>query len=301
MKPYSFTFSAMTVPCDILLYERSQAAANELAQAIFSSTKRLESRYNFHDAKSWLSKAVNEASGGYPVPNRHIPKTRKIRLDNEGLRVFRKIRHLSEATEGLFDVTVGTLTRAAKLLPHHSKAELEEMLGTAMGLDAWSVKGSELHIYHPETRFDLGGVIKEYAVDEAASLVRSASGGSVISYGGDMRVSGRKPNGDFLKVGIRNPQNTDSILASLAVEDVGIATSGNYERSVLIGGQRSTHIIGARLSHAVQSATVIGESALESGVYSTVLMINPEHTLPNHLQQILVDHHGKLYGNVNAA
>ncbi|MGB0504218.1 MAG: FAD:protein FMN transferase, partial [Thalassolituus sp.] len=105
MKCFQYQFSAMTTPCQITLYDRSELHAKDIAQTIFARTKELEKKYNFHNAASWLSTHIN----GRP--------SNRITLDNESARVLADVWSMSQTTQGLFDITVGTLKQAAKKHP----------------------------------------------------------------------------------------------------------------------------------------------------------------------------------------
>jgi thiamine biosynthesis lipoprotein len=57
---------------------------------------------------------------------------------------------------------------------------------------------------------------------------------------------------------------------------MAVATSGNYERFVMIDGTRYTHIIDPRTGHpvaGVAGVTVIGPSAAEADALSTALFV----------------------------
>lgn len=287
LRPYRFQFAAMTVPCEILLYEQSAQRAQQLAQLIHHNTCALERRYNFHNAGSWLSRTINQRTQN------------AIPLENLDYQLLQQVRTLSTATQGAFDITVGTLTLAAKHQPDKSRASLTSTLQQSMGLDSWWLDNGKLHFHDSHTCFDLGGVIKEYAVDQAIEIAQQAKGGCLISFGGDMRVIGRKPTGEPIKVGIKDPEDPQKILLAISVENVAITTSGNYERSTIMGGQEHEHILSNGTStHQVISATVLMDSVLAAGAYSTALMINPQLALPAEADVILINQNKQIFSTL---
>ncbi|PIE43537.1 MAG: thiamine biosynthesis protein ApbE [Gammaproteobacteria bacterium] len=287
-QPHRFQFAAMTVPCEISILGGLRTTAETVAKSIHQSTKSLERTYNFYSDDSWLSRELNQRGAS------------RVRLNPEQIRLFQRVRDLSELTAGLFDPTIGTIKLASWDRPDASRTQLVGELEPAMGLDSWQLDGDYLVFRDTRTAFDLGGVIKEYAVDVAASLASQAGVNCLINFGGDMHVKGRKPNGDYVAIGVKDPLSPDRVLCTLAVENAGLTTSGFYERTVTIGGEQGTHIIGNRQtkSASILSATVIAPSTLEAGVFSTALMLDPALTVPEHIQYIVVGEGRKIYSNL---
>lgn len=290
LQPFRFQFIAMTVPCELLIIDDNRQRAEQLAQQAHARTRQLEKKYNFHQPDSWLSRVLNRRSGS------------RVKLDAETRQLLGQVYQLSEKTAGVFDITVGTLNHAARRNPEASLDALKQTLAPTMGLNAWHLEGRYLHCEHPETCFDLGGVVKEFAVDEAAQIVQKARGGSLVSFGGDMRMAGHKADGSPFTIGVRDPHNTQANLATLAIENASVATSGSYERQQTFGGEAHDHILArddAASSRAL-STTVIADSALEAGIYATSLMLQPTLNVPSGLKHLIVTKDRKIYSNINA-
>ena len=109
---YSHSFSAMTVPCQLLLTGECTADLTTAALAVEQNTKRLENKYNFYQQDSWLNSVIN---------NRQLAS---VVLDKETAQVLTSVRQLSEATLGCFDITVGTLKRTAMRYPDMTHQQL---------------------------------------------------------------------------------------------------------------------------------------------------------------------------------
>lgn len=285
---HRFQFVAMTVPCEISVLGGTSDTAGSLAKMIHRSAKVLERTYNFYSQDSWLHCAVNHRSSTH------------VNLNQEQLGIFQRMRDLCVRTNGLFDPTIGSVKQVSRQRPEESRENLLKELKPAMGLDAWSLDGDQLVFHDDRTAFDLGGVIKEYAVDVAASLASDKGLSCMINYGGDMYIKGRKPNGDYIAIGVKDPLSTDKVLCSLAVENAGLTTSGFYERTVTIGGVDGAHIIGHKKSDLpdILSATVIAPSTLEAGVFSTALMLDPTLFVPDHIQYVVVGKGRQIYSNL---
>lgn len=123
--------------------------------------------------------------------------------------------------------------------------------------DVWSVPGG----------FDPSGLVKGWAIERAGTLLRRAGiRDYAINGGGDIAVRGMAPHGGPWRVGIRHPGRPDAVVMVLDLTDVGIATSGAYER----GGHVVDPHTGTPAS-AVASATVIGPDLGVADAYATAL------------------------------
>lgn len=116
-------------------------------------------------------------------------------------------------------------------------------------------------IVRPDGKIDPSGIVKGWAVKNAADILRKAGYERFyIDAGGDAEIVGVN-----WKWGIRNPFNKQQIVKVLVLSDCGIATSGTYER-----GQHIYDPIGknAEISDIV-SITIIGPNVYEADKFST--------------------------------
>ncbi|HEY2669773.1 MAG TPA: FAD:protein FMN transferase [Rugosimonospora sp.] len=83
--------------------------------------------------------------------------------------------------------------------------------------DAWAVPGG----------FDPSGLVKGWAIDRAAVLLRAAGiDDYAITSGGDWLVRGNGPRGGAWRVGVADPDNPLRVLATVQLTDGAVATSG---------------------------------------------------------------------------
>ena len=155
--PFIHRFQAMTVVCEVQIYEA--ADAKNIVAMIESNTRRLEGKYNFYSQSSWLNQSINQR------------KTSTVILDDESHTVFEVVRRLVDGTRGIFDPTVGTVKSLINKTPELDKSTAYESAKHFMGPKAWSIAEHTLTVPALETQFDLGGVIKEFAVDQALVLL----------------------------------------------------------------------------------------------------------------------------------
>jgi thiamine biosynthesis lipoprotein len=120
---------------------------------------------------------------------------------------------------------------------------------------------------------DPSGLVKGWALDQAASMLREAGAVNfAIGAGGDVIVAG-SPDGDTAwRVGIQHPSRRDRVAMVLAVTDAGVATSGRYERG--------DHIIDPRTGRPAvgwMSCSVVHERlALADGYATAALVLGAE-------------------------
>ncbi len=124
-----------------------------------------------------------------------------------------------------------------------------------------------------EPVLDPNAYAKGWIVGRALRLARQRGARNiVVNAGGDVVVAGLDADSPMCRVGIRHPHNPQAVVATLAVRDCAIATSGTYER----GG----HIRQDTASKAPASVTVMGPDlgiadALSTAVFSQGAMIPP--------------------------
>ena len=109
-------------------------------------------------------------------------------------------------------------------------------------------------------RLDPSGLVKGWAVDQAAALLDAAgcrrfcidAGGDLVLRGGPWRV------------GIRHPHHRRKLAAAIAVSDAAVATSGTYERGAHIVDPRT-----GRPATDALSVTVVGPDLATADAYAT--------------------------------
>ncbi len=256
----------MTTPCELTLYSNSKSKADTIAQLILKEAKRLEKKYNYFDADSYLSQINQRLTNG---------------LDSETKNILQRTKQYYKATDGVFDVTVATIK---DIFREASSIEVLEQQKAALmpyvGCEHFSIKREKIHFDNDFTKIDLGGFVKEYAIDQAVKILRKHKiKAALINFGGDIYALGKKPTGEKFKVGISDPTDKQKHIKQFELEDQALTTSASYERNYTIAKQTFSHIIDTGNSATKPlSVTVISNNCVESGVYSTSLMLEPTLT-----------------------
>jgi len=259
-------FRAMGSPCEIQLFAATEAQARHAVDLVVADIERLEARYSRYRDDSLLS-AINRvaASGG------------AITVDAETASLLDYAQACHVQSDGLFDITSGVLRRAWRFdeprLP--DPAEVERLL-ERVGWDRLIWTRPELSFPTPGLEIDFGGIVKEYAADRAAALCLEAGlARGAINLGGDIRVLGPRADGSPWRVGIRHPRNKDTAL-TIPLARGALASSGDYERCVVIDGVHYSHILNPKTGAPVRglaSVSVVADLCVVAGSASTIAML----------------------------
>lgn len=125
---------------------------------------------------------------------------------------------------------------------------------------------------------DLGAVAKGLAIDLAARELSDCPGFAVDA-GGDLYVHGMNPDGTPWRVGIRHPRQPEELLAIVAVSDLAVCTSGDYERLAEDPGD-GHHLVDPRSGASVRSVASVTSLAptamLADALGTAAFVLGPE-------------------------
>lgn len=242
---------------------------DEIWPAVRTLLQDFEQRYSRYRPDSLVS-----------MINRRAGSKRFTAVDEETQALLDFADQLWRASEGLFDITSGPLRRAWQFQGIGS-AEPEH-IASALELVGWHhVQREAASILLPleGMEIDLGGLVKEYAVDSAIRLMRDAGVRSaMLELAGDVGVLGSQANGHPWQIGVRDPFESGSI-CTLNLADSSVATSGSYERKLNFSGKDYGHLLDPRSGWPTEgpvSVSVIGQSCLIAGAISTVACLHEE-------------------------
>jgi thiamine biosynthesis lipoprotein len=188
--------------------------------------------------------------------------------------VLQVSRRIHRACRGLFDPTIGAVTRLWDFWEDAGVPPEDSILAAIaqVDLERYLAGDGDRHFV-----FDVGGVAKGLAVDRAAAKLRSLGFRSgIINAGGDLALIGRRHDGEPWRIAIRHPRRPGEFLGYLDLEDVAVATSGDYEQYFIHQGKRYHHILDpttgmpGRLSNSV---TVVASGSCLSDALATGLFL----------------------------
>lgn len=116
-------------------------------------------------------------------------------------------------------------------------------------------------------RIDPSGLVKGYAIHEAANLLRKKGYNNFyIEIAGDIEVAGSNQVKEPWQVGIENPFNRQEIIKVVYLQDKGIATSGTYIR-----GQHIYDPVTKKDADEIASISVIASNVYEADRFATAV------------------------------
>ncbi|HEU4428502.1 MAG TPA: FAD:protein FMN transferase [Myxococcota bacterium] len=264
------SFKAMGSPCELRLYgERVRVA--EAARAAQAEVARLEAKYSRYRDDS-LASRINRSAGD---PG-------GIRVDDETARLLDYAATAWRESEGRFDITSGILRRVWSFKTGRvpARAEVAALL-PLIGWDKVVWQRPRIALPLRGMELDFGGYVKEYAADLVAAKCRELGvRHGLVDLGGDLAAVGPHPDGRPWRIGVRDPRKPERALAQLALFAGGIATSGDYERCMVVGGVRYGHILDPRSgwpARGLASVSVIADACLVAGTLTTCAMLRGAH------------------------
>jgi len=203
--------------------------------------------------------------------------------------VIEKSLQISKISGGAFDITVGPLVNLWGFGPE----EREELIPTEkeiqerkklVGYDNLEVQFSPpaLKKKIPEMYCDLAAIAKGYAVDKVGEyLENNQIKNYIIDIGGEVKVSGKNHLGASWKIGIATPDDQYGIQKVILLENMAVATSGDYRNYFEKDGKRYSHTIdphsGRPITHQLASVTVIHDSCMVAdGLATAIDVLGPD-------------------------
>jgi thiamine biosynthesis lipoprotein len=263
-----YRFKAMGSPCELRLYgERAERAA----RAAHDQVSRLEAKFSRYREDS-LASRINASAGDLAG----------VEVDSETARLLDYAATAWRESGGRFDVTSGILRRAWNFKSGRvpGRAEVSALL-PLVGWDKLAWRAPRLVLPLRGMEIDFGGYVKEYAADLAAAKCRELGvRHGLIDLGGDLAAIGPHPDGRPWRIGVRDPRAPERALLQLALTRGGVATSGDYERCMVVDGVRYGHILDPRSGWPVRglaSVTVTADACLVAGTLTTSAMLRGEN------------------------
>ncbi len=161
-------------------------------------------------------------------------------------------------------VAIHTARQAAPRTMHES-LELDRLTGRAR-------KRAPLQL-------DLCGIAKGFAVDRmAAVLQQHGVQHALVALDGELRAVDSQASGVPWAVALERPEaGHRAVRGVIELQDLAVATSGDYRRFLEVGDQRLSHTMDARraapVNNAVASVTVLARTCMLADAWATALLV----------------------------
>lgn len=238
-----------------------------------------------------------------------------VKVDQEVFDLVERSLRISKLTQGAFDITYGSMDKSLwnfdKDMTSLPDEETARSMVRLINFRNVILDRTLRTVFLKEKgmRIGFGGIGKGYAAEMAKEVMRKSGVKSgVVNAAGDLTVWGKQPNGELWTVGIADPDKKHLPFASLKLTDTSVATSGNYEKYVVIGGKRYSHTIDPKTGYPVRgikSVTIICHNAEIADAMATPVMvmgIEAGIDLVNQLRGIaciVIDDHDNIYSSRN--
>lgn len=240
---------------------------------------------------------------------------RPVKVDKEVFSLIQRSIKLSQLTQGAFDISYGSIdknlwnfNKELKALPDAAIAKKAVHLINYRNIILDENNGT-VFLKEKGMRIGFGGIGKGYAADRAKCiLVQNGIDSGVVNAAGDLSAWGTQPSGKPWTIGVANPDMSSQVFSSIDISDKAIATSGNYEKFVIINGKKYSHTIDPKTGlpvSGIKSVTVISPNAEVADAMATPVMVMGVKVGLDLINQvkglacIIVDDSNKVYTSSN--
>ena len=192
--------------------------------------------------------------------------------------------HYYRFTGGAYDPTVAPLMKLWGFRRKRQTLPTAPEIADAMRKVGWN--RVKLNPERRSVRFpaegigiDFGGIAKGFALEKAMEILRRHGvRRAILDLGGNIGCIAPEKQEPF-RIGIRDPESPGGLLDTIEMRNLCVATSGNYERYVIIRGKQYAHIMDPRTGlpvSGVLSVTVVTPRGTDSDALSTAVFIRGE-------------------------
>lgn len=303
MNTYKQSMKLMGNHFEITVVSDNEAWANECIQLGVLEIKRIENVLSTL-LESSETNQINKFAGIQPV---------KVSL--EIIELIERSIKISKVTQGAFDLSYGSIDKKLwnfdNTMTSLPSKEIAKEKVKLVNYENIIIDNTQQTVFLKEKgmRIGFGGIGKGYAAERAKMVMKKAGvEHGVVNASGDLTTWGCQPNGEKWTIGIVHPEFKNSIFSYMSVSDLSVATSGNYEKYIMIDGIKYSHTINPRTGlpiRGIKSVTIISSNAEIADAMATPVMImgttagldmiNQIHNI----EAIIIDDDNNLYTSKN--
>jgi len=245
--------------------------AGQMINAAVSEIQRIEALLTTFNNTSDTNR-INEQAGIAPVP-----------VSREVWQLVQRSLRISSLTQGAFDISYGSVDKrlwnfdkTMKALPDAAIAKKMVRLINYRNVVVNEQEGT-VFLKEKGMRIGFGGIGKGYAAEKAKELLQQMGVKSgIVNASGDLTAWGLQPDGKPWTVGIAHPDMAGLPFSYLNISDMAIATSGNYEKYIVVNGKKYSHTIDPRTGlpvTGIKSVSIICANAEMADAMATPVTI----------------------------
>jgi FAD:protein FMN transferase len=208
-----------------------------------------------------------------------------VNLPAEILEVLECALDIHRLSAGAFDPCLGALVNAWGFGAERDAPDAQAIRAARHSLPLGADRCLELDRpagrarLHARLQLDLCGIAKGYAVDRmAAVLQRHGVQHALAALDGELRAVGAQSSGQPWAVALERPEvGCRAVQGVIELEDLAVATSGDYRRYLQVGDTRLAHTMDARrcapVNNEVASVTVLAPTCMQADAWATALLV----------------------------
>ncbi len=266
LKNSSQDFFAMDTFMNISVWANSKSNADDILSNAQQTVNKLNNSLSKQISSSSIAK-LNSANG------------EPVTLDDDAYNALKQAVELAEFTNGAFDPTTSVLSDLWGIGTDSPSVPTDEQINEALTHVGYKnivfLENNQVKLLNG-AKVDLGGIGKGYATD---LITKDISVSMLASLGGNIGAYGENPNSDdgLWSIGLADPDNNSSYIASVRIKDLSIVTSGDYERYFEQDGVRYHHIFNPQTGYPAQNelraVTVIDKNSTRADALTTALFV----------------------------
>lgn len=269
--PYRKVLKLMGNRFEITVVSDNENWANERIEDAVAEIRRIEKLLTTFNEESQTS-LINRNAGIKPV-----------KVDREVIELIQRAHRISDITQGAFDITYGSIDKrfwnfdtSMTSLPDAKVAKQSVHLINYKNV-LIDERKQTVFLKEKGMRIGFGGIGKGYAAERAKLiLIQKGVESGIVNAAGDLTAWGLQPNGEEWTIGIADPDAARHPFSYFSISDMAVATSGNYEKYVMIGGKKYSHTIDPKTGlpvGGIKSVTIICPNAEIADAMATPVMI----------------------------
>lgn len=281
---FSMLFGIIHYQNDIHEYSLNGTAQGTSYQVKYWASKQMVEREDIDQIFSQLDSSLSIYKP-YSLISLFNNAEKRLQIDVHLQRVVKRSIEIFNDTQGKFDITVYPLVTAwgfgTKQITDLPDSLTIQSLLSCVGSEKLKLNNDELVKTKPCVKIDVNGIAQGYSVDVIATYLEKMDiKDYLVEVGGEIRVSGKKPNGQLMKIGIEGPSANEfdePVLNKIISIPAGaITTSGGYRKYIESGKKRLPHLINPKTGYPIAgemlSVTVFAKDAMTADGYDNPLM-----------------------------
>ena len=288
---------------EITVVDESETVALKHIEAAVSEIVRIEKLLTTYSDDSQTN-LINKNAGIQPV-----------KVDAEVFQLIERSLRISDITDGYFDISYGGIDKTFwnfdREMVQLPDPELVKKHLKLVNYKNILLKAENQTVFLKEKgmRIGFGGIGKGYAAEMAKRILQQRGVSSaVVNASGDLTTWGSQADGKPWTIGIADPDNAALPFSYMNITNTSVATSGNYEKFVMIDGKKYSHTINPKTGmpvSGIKSVTIICPNAeIADAMATPVTIMGVDAAIGlvnqiNHLECIIIDDQNKIHSSKN--